>query len=464
MQQVRHRRGAVGVQLRLADGRSARLELPEAEAVATVRRLSGRDASGLDPARIRPSGRTWWATACLTLAALWVALMVAMGLDGYTATATVLRSAGTWTCAVTWQSPSGTPEHDDTDCFDEPPGSSLEILVPYGDYEGAVTTRPMLALVGVVGAVPLATVGALRFRVVARRRRTNVTLVRLAAGTDAVVVRDPASLVDRTAAALRKSRRRAWAVTAVGATGVVATVALGMVMAEADRELRATGITTVGTVVQVHPESRYSIGGVDVRFAVGGDSATRYYDGVYYGDYVAGQQVQVLYDRSAPDRFTIDDGAYEPPWTSWPLIVAITAALIVAPVGIWMVRVRRTTARVLAAGSWTPVRVRIRVEDGISWFTTDGGTVWRSSTGDHWGMSGSGLRRLRDWWRSQPDPTDGMAGQDDGGTGDPDSAVFAVDDEQAEVLSVEDVWWVREGERAVFSSDKGPPLVLARVL
>jgi hypothetical protein len=97
MQQVRHRRGAVDVQLRLAEGRTARLELPEAEAAATVRMLSGRDAPGLDPARIRPSGRTWWATACLTLAGLWVALMVWMALDGYTATATVVRSAGTWT-------------------------------------------------------------------------------------------------------------------------------------------------------------------------------------------------------------------------------------------------------------------------------------------------------------------------------------------------------------------------------
>jgi hypothetical protein len=181
MRRVRHRRGDVEVRLRLADGRSARLELPEAEAAATVRMLSGRDAPGLDPVRIRHSGRTWWATACLTVAGLWVALMVAMAFDGYTATGTVVRSAGTWTCAVTWQSPSGTPEQDDTDCFGEPPGSSLEVLVPYGDYEGAVTTRPMLALVGVTGALPLAAIGALRFRVVARRHRTNVALIRLAA-------------------------------------------------------------------------------------------------------------------------------------------------------------------------------------------------------------------------------------------------------------------------------------------
>ena len=117
MQHVRHRRGDVEVRLRLADGRSARLELPEAEAAATVRMLSGRDAAGLDSVRIRHSGRTWWAITCLTLAALWAAFMVLLAFDGYTATATVVRSAGTWTCAVTWESPRGTPERDDTDCY-----------------------------------------------------------------------------------------------------------------------------------------------------------------------------------------------------------------------------------------------------------------------------------------------------------------------------------------------------------
>ena len=180
MERVRHRRGAVEVELRLTDGRPARLHLPEAEAAATVRMLSGRDVAGLDPARIRPAGRTWWAVVFLTLAALWVASTVILAFDGYTATATVVRSSDTWTCAVTWQSPSGTPEHDDTDCFGEPPASgeppdsSFEVVVPYGDYEGAVTTRPTLALVGAIGAVPLGAIGVLRLRVVSRCRRTNV--------------------------------------------------------------------------------------------------------------------------------------------------------------------------------------------------------------------------------------------------------------------------------------------------
>jgi hypothetical protein len=458
MQQVRHRRGDVDVQLRLADGRSARLELHEAEAAATVRMLSGRDAPGLDPTRIRPSGRTWWATACLTLAALWVALMVWMALDGYTATATVVRSADTWTCAVTWQSPSGTPEQDDADCFDEPPGSSLEILVPFGDYEGAVTTRPMLALVGVTGAVPLAAIGALRFRVVARRRRTNVALIRLAEGAGGAMVRDPASSVDRTAAALRRAGRFAWGVTAVGGIGLATSVALGWVMAEADAALQATGITTVGTVVEVHPDSKYSTGGLEVRFPAGGELATRYASiGSDADYYVEGQQVEVLYDRAAPDRFTVDDIAYEPPGTGWSLAVAIVVALLAGPLGIRLIWVRRTTARILAAGSWTPVRVRVRVEDRNSWFTTDGGTVWRSWTEVRWRASGDTLRRLRDWWLSRPEPTGGTAGDDVGPAADMDWPV------EGEPSAMQDASWVREGERAVFSPDKGKPLVLARL-
>jgi hypothetical protein len=458
MQQVRHRRGDVDVQLRLADGGSVRLELPEAEAAATVRMLSGRDAPGLDPARIRPSGRTWWATASLTVAGLWAALMVALMFDGYTATATVVRSAGTWTCAVTWQSPSGTPEHDDTDCFDEPPGSSLEILVPYGDYEGAVTTRPMLALVGVTGAVPLAAIGALRLRVVARRRRTNAVLIRLAEGADGTwVVRDPASSLDRTAVALRQARRRAWAVTGVGGIGLAVAVALGWVMAEADAELRATGITTVGTVVEVHPDSKYSTGGLDVRFPAGGDLATRYVSVGSDADYyVEGQQVDVLYDRAAPDRFTVDDLAYEPPGTGWALAVAIVVAILAGPIGVRLLWVRRTTARLLSAGAWTPVRVRVLVDDRTTCFTTDRGTVWGSSTDGRWRSSGGQLRRLRDWWLSQPEP-DGVPGQDVGAAAEIDS----IDEE--ELSPLEDAWWVREGERAVFSPDKGSPLVLARL-
>ena len=332
--------------------------------------------------------------------------------------------------------------------------------VPNGDYEGAVTTRPVLAVVAVTGAVPLAAIGALRHGVVSRRRRTNVALIRLAEGAEGAVVRERASSLDRTAAALRRARLPAWGVTAVGGIGLAASVALGWVMAEADAELRATGITTVGTVIQVHPDRKYSDGGLEVRFPAVGDLATRYVSvGIDADYYVEGQQVDVLYDRAAPDRFTVDDLAYEPPGTGWPFAMSIVVALLAGPFGIHLLWVRRTTARMLAEGAWTPVRVRVLVEDRTTCFTTDGGTVWRSWTDGRWGSSGDQLRRLRDWWLSRPDPAGGVPGQDGGPAADLDVPV----EEEGEPAPVEDAWWVREGERAVFSPDKGTPLVLARL-
>lgn len=246
----------------------------------------------------------------------------------------------------------------------------------------------------------------------------------------------PAASVDRTAAALRQARRRAAAVTAVGVVSVVATGALGMVMGEADAELRATGITTVGTVVDVYPDSRYSTGGLDVRFAVRGESATRYLSvGSYASDYVNGQQVVVLYDRLAPNRFTVDDVSYEPPWTFWPIMAAIFGVLLAAPTSIWMLLRSRRTRRVLEEGSWEPVRVRVWVDDRSSAFITDGGQSWHSWSDARWGGPRIDLRRLRDWWLSRPEAAASVATPDLGPAADIDSPLEA---EPGEVSTLED--------------------------
>jgi hypothetical protein len=433
LQQVRHRRGDAELMLR-TNRASAHLELGEAEAAATARALTGRDFPGLDPWRIRPSGRTWWAIACLTVAGLWVAFVLLLAFDGYTAQASVLRSDGGWTCTVTWHDPRGVSQRDDTDCFGESTGSTVEILVPWGDFRGAVTTRPTLAMVGTVGATPLCAVGAVRLRLVSRRRRSNAALLRLAgeATGDSAADREPASGVQRTAVALARDRRRAWAVLAVGATSVVATIGLGTVIDRADRELQEGGVTTVGTVVAVHPDRKFQTGGADVSFSAGRSPGTRYVSlGTYADDYDEGQRVDVLYDPAAPERFTIDDVSYEPPWTTWPMVVSIVGALIVGPVGVWMVRTGRAARRLLNGGPWTRVRVRVLLEEKTCTFTTLDGTHWLSSFGAHW-----------------PTPEGADPERAEVGPTDPDPA---------------DAWWVRDGEQAVFSPDQGAPLVLARM-
>jgi hypothetical protein len=113
LQHDRHRRGDAELRLRSADGAAVHLQLGEAEGAATARALTGRTVPGLDPWRVQHSGRVWWAVAALTVGALWIALWVLIGLDGYTATADVVRSDGGWICTVTWEDPDGTTQQDD---------------------------------------------------------------------------------------------------------------------------------------------------------------------------------------------------------------------------------------------------------------------------------------------------------------------------------------------------------------
>lgn len=463
MRRVRHRRGDGELRLLLGNGTSALLELPEAQAAATARMLTGRDVPGLDASRIRPAGSTWWAVACLAVSGLWMALMAVTAFDGYSAAATVVRSGGGWTCTVTWVDPNGARQSDESDCFDEPVGSSLQIQVPWGDFRGAVTTRPMLGFVALAGATPLAAVGALRLRVLARRRRTSSALIRMMADQAAATAAagGPASSVAGTHTALIRLRRRAWGVLALGTVALVAVSSLFMIMDAADRDLRARGVTTVGTVVTVHPDRKWSPGGADVRFQGSGDVATRYVRlGSDADGYDAGQRVDVLYDPAAPDRFTIDDISYEPPWTTWPSLISLGVAMFGMPTGIWMVRVRRTTARVLATGPWAPVHVRVRVDDKRLFLTTEDGATWRSTTLDReWSQA-----RRSDWrarWLSRPALPDDQRAP--AGPGDDAHEVSPPDHSADPLAAPELAWWVRDGELAVFSPNPAERLVLARL-
>ncbi|MGY1751897.1 DUF3592 domain-containing protein [Blastococcus sp. SYSU D01042] len=365
---LQHRReqGDAELLLRSDDGTAVRLRAAEAEGAATARALTGRDAPGLDPWRARDPGRVWWAAACLVVATLWVGLWTAIALDGYTATADVLRSDGGWTCTVTWRDLNGVRQQDDSDCFGEPVGSSIDILVPYGDFQGLVTTRSTTLLVGAVGAAPLLAVGAIRLLVVARRRRTNAALHRMA--REAVPASDGHSVVPaapETFRAMTRERRWAWLLVGLGAVGIVLVLAVAAIEITADEELRAVGITTVGTVMAVKPDEWWDAGAASVRFSADGVTRAREVIlGGYADDYAAGDVVDVVYDPAAPERFIIDDALYGPDWTGWALLPALLLALM-TPFGISrLVRVGRARRQFARTGT-----VPRRKDSGADWTT-----------------------------------------------------------------------------------------------
>ena len=430
-------RGRVRLQVQTAHGAPLVLDLSTRDAAAVACVLSSGDVPGVPAWRPRPRRGGGWAIACLVLAVGWVTLMLVLASDGYTAEATVLRSEGGWTCDVSWSDARGHLQQDESDCFDEPVGATIEVLVPWGDFRGAVTTRPMLAFVGAVGASPLLLLGGLLLRSAARRRHDDAVLLEL---TGSAYTTPPALDAERSAlgvpatrAAADGARQRARAAVATSAAALVAAFLIGGVMARADADLHARGVRTVGTVVEVQPDGRYSSGGAEVSFPSAGGQSTRHVDlGGYADDYSAGDQVDVLYDPAQPDRLTIDDVPYEPPWTTWPMVVAVLGTLIGGPLASWLLATRRRTRRLLSAGAWAPVRILVWQRGERCRFATLDGSEWQASVDGGW--PGSDL---------EPDEH-GSAPTEAGPGG-------------------RDAWWVRDGDRAVFSPDQGGPLVLARL-
>ncbi|WP_147251770.1 DUF3592 domain-containing protein [Blastococcus sp. TF02-8] len=416
------RQATVRLQLWTAEGRQMALDLPAPEAAATVRLLSGQDPVGLEPWRATRARGTAWAAAFLTLAVGFAGLMFLVGTDGYTADATVLSSDDGWTCEVAWTDPTGTAIEGRSDCFGERAGSRLEVLVPWGEIEDPVSTRPALALSGGVVAAPLLAVGALLAWRVARHRRRDATFLRLVGAEPprAGESSEAALAEPRTASAV--ARRRRW--SRVGLIGVAASLLLSvgmwLVQDHADRQLRAEGATTVGTVVELHPEGRRRRGGLDVRFTVDGTQHRGHVPGDS-NDYDLGQHVEVFFDPADPDRFTIDDVTFEPRGTALLLTVGGLGSLSGIAYGLPVLLSHRRARSMLARGVWSPVMVRARYEKSRYLFTAPDGTTWRSSR--------------RAGWPTREDGTE----------------------------PVQDAWWVRDGEHAVFSPDKGAPLVRARL-
>jgi Protein of unknown function (DUF3592) len=318
---------------------------------------------------------------------------------GYSATATVTGGAGNSSCDVVWEDPSGRRLSGESDCYDEPQGSRFEVRVSGWPDAG-------------------------RLLLLAWRRRTpplSYLATTLAPNGSGGALADP-----RTAAALRPVRRRAWVLAGLGAAGIGGVVLTASVEIGADDELRRAGVTTVGTVVEIDPDSLWDAGSASVRFTADGDARSRPVTlGGYADGYVEGDVVDVVYDPADPGRFIIDDALYGPDWTGWVLLPALVLALL-APFGFARLIRYRDMRRLLATRSWARVRAHATDLDDRWRFTTDDGSDWRS--GRYW-------PRLPEW---APHHSSGV-GQDMGS------------------------WWVSDGTTAVFAPGPGGVLVLARL-
>ena len=257
-----------------------------------------------------------------------------------------------------------------------------------------------------------------------------------------------------TAAALPRPARWVRVAALVGVLCLAGWFLADRAVGAANDDLRAHGVRVTGTVERVETGVRGSSDSVVVRFRDGGAARSATVSvGITGPDHEPGDRVTVFYDPQDPARVTIDDvdssaGVHG----GWPYITELLRWLgigVVLTAVLGWVRDRRSRARLraaLASGPWAPGPVRVGFTDDDPRFrdldehatvlTTPDGTAWVRET--TW-PDGPGP------WAAPPPPwTTGV-----GWTG------------VAEVREVE-AWWVADGDTAVFSPDRGAPLLLAR--
>jgi hypothetical protein len=355
----------VALHLALPDRSTAELRLSHADAAAVQRSRAGALVTG--EVGERPAGRDvprgWGAIGVMAVGVLFMLFVGCLFLTGYWTTVTVTGGAGDGFCDVVWEDPAGRPHSGESDCYDEPLGSRFEARVSGWPDAGEPTLVDTYLGMGLLFGLPPFLLGGGRLLQLARRRRRlpglpgETSMARHARGAE---VAD-----ERTVRALRRERRWAWFLTGVGAIGVGLVLTVMVVEIDADDDLRAVGVTTVGTVLEVEPDTWSDPGSASVRFTA--DGVTRARDvtlGGYADDYVEGDDVSVVYDPAEPDRFIVDDALYGPPWTGWLLVPSLFLAAA-APFGVAHgLRVRRARRQLARTG-----RVPPRQDSGADWVT-----------------------------------------------------------------------------------------------
>jgi hypothetical protein len=193
----------------------------------------------------------------------------------------------------------------------------------------------------------------------------------------------------------------------------------------------------VGTVAELHPDSKYTPGRAVVRYTTDGDEWLEPVDlGANADNYTEGQKVTVFYDPTDPARMTIDDEDNQASWTVLPMILAMLAGL--GMIGLAIVRTirRARVTQLLWSGPWEQVRVDVQPAGERIAFHFADGSSWRSAAGQRWPS-----------WKPHHSDRTGSS---------------PTDLEPDDVPTDELVWWVADGTRAVFSPTMGTPLVLVR--
>jgi hypothetical protein len=355
-----------------------------------------------------------------------------MTATGYQATATVTGGDGEGFCDVTWEDSAGRQHRDETDCSDEPVGSTFDVLVSGWPFPGSPGTPLTIAVEALVVGLPVCVLAGGRLLYL-RRRAARWTAAQGPAGHPYVAAAEASA----TAWALTRDSRRTWAALVLGVICLAGFVVAVTVVEDRNAELRQSGDQAVGTVAELYPDSKYRSGRAVVRFTTDGGE---WYEPVDLGanadNYTEGQTVTVFYDPTDPARMTIDHEVNQASWTVLPMILSMLAGL--GLVGLAIVRTIRG-ARVtylLWSGPWEQVRVDVQPAGERIAFHVADGSSWRSGARKSWPS----------WDREDSDRAGSSA------------ADLPADDVPTDEL----VWWVADGTRAVFSPTMGTPLVLVR--
>lgn len=244
---------------------------------------------------------------------------------------------------------------------------------------------------------------------------------------DPTAVAGPAISVPATRRAVSPRRVRAVLALLAGLICLAgAAGTLGLATPDYDA-VRRDGVRTTGTVAQLYPEMRGAPGLAVFRYVAGDVPEQGQLEvGSSVDDYAVGQVVTLYYDPAHPRRIAVDgvdDGLTGPIGIVLALLVA---GLLLLVEGVRSLVRRRSVRRLLMSGPWVSVRVQVVDLGGDSEFTLPGGEVWRAG-GD---------------WPAY------------------DTARWPVPG-HGEVAVGQEAWWVRDGDRAVFSPDQGRPLRLA---
>ena len=128
-----------------------------------------------DPRRPgRTGGRSWWAWALVAGGLLWSGLVGVEAPLSYPATATV-TSGDTdledGSCPVVWEGPARTVHVGESDCTDDPPATTIDVLVSTWLAPGEPVTAGLLVGMACVLGLPPVVLGGWRLLVLRDRRR-----------------------------------------------------------------------------------------------------------------------------------------------------------------------------------------------------------------------------------------------------------------------------------------------------